>query len=66
MRSLQQIKTDFTTVTTTPEPQRTQRLVRLMNELERDYGTFIYNPTQTQLERDDVQLYKAISSARTL
>lgn len=66
MRTLEQIKTDFTTATTTPEPQRTQHLVRLMNELESDYGTFIYNPTKTQLERDDVQLYKAISSARNL
>ena len=66
MRQLQQIKTDFTIVATTLEPQRIQRLIQLMNELERDYDTFIYNPTQTQLERDDVQLYKAILSARTL
>ena len=66
MRDLKRIETDFTAIAELNEPQRTRDLVTLMNELEQDYGAFIFNPSQTDLERSDVQLYKKISLARDL
>lgn len=66
MRDLKQIETAFTTTTGLNEPQRTQHLVNLMNELEQDYGTLIFNPSPEELERPDVKLYRKISLARDL
>lgn len=46
------------------EPDRTIKLVNLMNELEANYSTFKFNPTQEELQKPAMILYKAISAAR--
>lgn len=66
LRALAKIEADFRTTVKINEPQRTHRLVSLMDELEQDYGAFIYNPTATDMERLDVRLYREISLARNL
>lgn len=66
MKSLIAIEADFTAAVELDEPQRTRCLVDLMNDLERDYSTFIFSPSQEELERPEVQLYRKISLAREL
>ncbi|WP_035050911.1 hypothetical protein [Carnobacterium pleistocenium] len=39
-------------------------MVTLMNELERDYGTFRIDPSEVFLSKPEVILYRKISSAR--
>ncbi len=67
MRSLEKIKEEFEAVKSKESLnslQKTMRFVRLMNELEQDYHTFIINPTDEQLASDEVKLYREISYAR--
>lgn len=67
MRSLEKIKDEFETVksyTHLNSLQKTMRFVQLMNELEQNYHTFISNPTDEQLDLEEVQLYRTISYAR--
>lgn len=66
MRDLQRIETDFMEAAEMSESQRTRHLLNLMNELEQDYSTFIFNPTVEDMERPDVRLYREISLARDL
>lgn len=66
MKTLQDIEAEFTEAIEIAEPQRTSRLVQLMNDLERDYSTFIFNPSQEEMKQPAVQLYKKISLARNL
>lgn len=67
MRSLEKIKEEFEAVKSKESLnslQKTMRFVRLMDELEQDYHTFIINPTDEQLASDEVKLYREISYAR--
>lgn len=66
MKSLATIEADFTAAIEMHEPQRTLRLVSLMNDLEQYHSAFIYNPSQEELERPAVQLYRKISLAREI
>lgn len=66
MKSLAAIEVDFTVVIEMQEPQRTHRLVQLMDELEQYHDTFILNPSQEEMERPAVQLYRKISLAREI
>ena len=66
MRSLEKIKDEFEAVKSKESLnslQKTMRFVRLMDELEQDYHTFIINPTDEQLASDEVKLYREISYA---
>lgn len=64
-RPLEDIAADFSRFKENREPIRTRQLVRLMDELESNYGTFkARNYTEEEVERPENQLYIAISSAR--
>lgn len=47
------------------EREKTRQYVGLMNELETAFGSFILYPTEAELQRDDVVLYREISDSRT-
>lgn len=47
------------------EREKTRQYVDLMNELEHDFGSFILYPTENELKREDVVLYREISDSRT-
>lgn len=67
MKTLEEIRTEFEGYKNSDslnQLQKTMRFVRLMNELEQDYHTFIINPTDEQLASDEVKLYREISYAR--
>lgn len=44
--------------------QRNFALVNLMNELEKKHHTFIHNPTQSELDKPEIILYREVSKAR--
>lgn len=44
--------------------QRNQALVSLMNELEKEFHTFVFEPTAEELAKPEVILYQEISRAR--
>lgn len=69
MRNLEEIRTEFEGYKNSDslnQLQKTMQFVRLMDELEQDYHTFIGNPTDQQLASDEVKLYREISYARKL
>lgn len=47
-----------------PKQEKNKILVSLMNQLEKNYDTFIINPTEDESKGEAVQLYKKISNAR--
>lgn len=47
-----------------PKQEKNKILVSLMNQLEKNYDTFIINPTEDESNREAVQLYKKISNDR--
>lgn len=58
MRELNQIRNDFELV------NEIKGILRLMNELERDYGVFVLNPSEDFLNKPEVVLYREISASR--
>ena len=58
MRTLAEIKIDFDSA------KGNQELVELMNELERDYKTLCYKPSEEFLNKPEVRLYRIISGSR--
>lgn len=67
MRTLEAIKSDFNNVETDKilnQIHKNNRFVQLMNELERDYGAFIFNPTEEEMSLPSIKLYREISLAR--
>jgi len=66
IRDLTMIEKDFYAIDDLEEPERTQRLVNLMDELEENYKAFIANPTPEDLERREIRLYRKIAMARNL
>lgn len=58
MRALDEIRRDF------QNTQNNERLVELMNELERDYRTFKSIPCSEFLRKPEVVLYIEISNKR--
>lgn len=46
------------------EREKTTEYRNLMNKMESKFGSFILFPTDAELNRDDVILYKEISDAR--
>lgn len=59
MRELYQIREDFESTIDI------KGLLRLMNELERDYKVFALNPSENFLNKPEVILYREISASRT-
>ena len=59
MRELNQIRNDFELVDDIKD------ILRLMNELEHDYGVFVLNPSEVFLNKPEVVLYREISASRT-
>lgn len=58
VRELNQIRNDFELV------NEIKGILRLMNELERDYGVFVLNPSEDFLNKPEVVLYREISASR--
>lgn len=48
------------------ERTKTRKYVELMNELESKFGSFILYPTEDDLKREDVVLYRKISDSRVI
>lgn len=59
MRELYKIREDFESTADI------KGIVRLMNELERDYKVFVLNPSESFLNKPEVILYREISACRT-
>lgn len=59
VRELNQIKEDFESV------NDIKGILRLMNELEHDYGVFVLNPSEDFLNKPEAVLYREISASRT-
>ena len=66
MKSLLEIENDLNEIDKLKEPQRTSKLVQLMNYMEANYTVFIINPTKEQMERPEVKLYRKISDMRDI
>lgn len=65
IRELPMVEKDFYAISQElKEPERTRRLVDLMNELEANYNTFKISPTQEELQKPAMILYRKISMAR--
>lgn len=62
--SLEEIQTAYVSALDMEEPNRTKQLSSLMDVLEKEHRTFIINPTDYDLEKPDVILYREISMAR--
>lgn len=60
MRTLNEIRKDFYS------SNDDRDLVNLMNELEKEYNTFCINPSEQELNRPEIQLYREISASRKL
>ncbi len=58
VRELNQIRNDFELV------DEIKGILRLMNELEHDYGVFVLNPSEDFLNKPEVVLYREISASR--
>lgn len=58
MRELKKICEDFECT------DDTEGLLRLMNELERDYMVFALNPSESFINKPEVILYREISASR--
>lgn len=68
MRDLNAIELDFLDCNNSKlnGSKKNHILLRLMNELERDYGTFVLNPSTDELNNSGVILYRKISDAREI
>lgn len=65
IRDLPMIEKDFHAISQElKEPERTKRLIDLMNELEANYNAFIYDPSSEELQKPETVLYRKISAAR--
>lgn len=62
--NLDMIRKEYLEALELPTMQKNKKLVALMNYLEKNFGTFIINPTDSDLEHEPVKLYREISSAR--
>lgn len=66
-RSLEEIEKSFVELkeSNISKSAKDKGYIKLMDELEGGYHTFIFNPTQEELEQPAVILYRKISAARS-
>lgn len=66
MKNLIEIEKELNEIVKLKEPLKTRNLVQLMNYMEANYKVFIINPTNQQMGKPEVKLYKKISDMRNI
>lgn len=66
MRKLEEIQREFEMMKNSQKSKKVKNesYVKLMNELERDYHTFIINGNTNELDKTEIKLYQEISAER--